>query len=206
MAGSLIMSATYGIEVAPRGDPYVMSADRALDGFTRAAIHGTFWVDYFPFLRYVPSWFPGASFQRKAKAWKRFIQLCWFTRTQPVNPLALAHYTTEDDYYKGYFIPKNSVVIGNAWAILHDKILYPDPDTFNPSRWLTSDGKINTDMKAPLSTFGFGRRACPGMHMALSSMWMTITSTLLTFNISERVTEDGEIIKLAQEYESSLQK
>ncbi|KAK7442490.1 hypothetical protein VKT23_016088 [Stygiomarasmius scandens] len=91
-------------------------------------------------------------------------------------------------------------------AILHDKNLYPDPDTFNPSRWLTSDGKINTDMKAPLSTFGFGRRVCPGMHMALSSMWMTIASTLLTFNISEKVAEGGETIKLTQEYESSLQK
>ncbi|KAK7442489.1 hypothetical protein VKT23_016087 [Stygiomarasmius scandens] len=72
MAGSLIMSATYGIEVAPRGDPYVISADRALDGFVHAAIHGTFWVDYFPLLKYVPSWIPGASFQRKAKEWKEY--------------------------------------------------------------------------------------------------------------------------------------
>jgi hypothetical protein len=28
---------------------------------------------------------------------------------------ALPHSTTEDDVYKGYFIPKGTIVIGNAW-------------------------------------------------------------------------------------------
>lgn len=28
---------------------------------------------------------------------------------------AIPHFVTEDDEYNGYFIPKNSIVIGNAW-------------------------------------------------------------------------------------------
>jgi hypothetical protein len=37
-----------------------------------AAIPGAFLVDVIPLLKYVPEWFPGAGFQKKAKAWKKF--------------------------------------------------------------------------------------------------------------------------------------
>jgi cytochrome P450 len=33
----------------------------------------------------------------------------------PVAPLALPHATTEDDVYRGYFIPKGTVVMQNTW-------------------------------------------------------------------------------------------
>ncbi|KAK7455188.1 hypothetical protein VKT23_011060 [Stygiomarasmius scandens] len=31
--------------------------------------HGTFFVDYFPLLKRIPAWFPGASFRHKANEW-----------------------------------------------------------------------------------------------------------------------------------------
>ena len=39
----------------------------------------------------------------------------------------------------------------------HDPVEYPDPDAFNPERWL-KDGEIDPDMKEPDMAFGFGRR------------------------------------------------
>lgn len=30
---------------------------------------GALWVEFLPFLRYVPPWFPGASYQKKAAQW-----------------------------------------------------------------------------------------------------------------------------------------
>lgn len=36
-------------------------------------------------------------------------------RWVPVAPIGVPHRTTEDDVYKGYFIPKGSVVIANQW-------------------------------------------------------------------------------------------
>ena len=37
-----------------------------MSGGSEAGILGAFWVEFLPILKYVPSWFPGAGFQRKA--------------------------------------------------------------------------------------------------------------------------------------------
>ena len=64
------MKISYGIDVKESDDPYISRAEDALDGLNEAAIQGGFWVDWFPILKYVPSWFPGAGFQKKAAHWR----------------------------------------------------------------------------------------------------------------------------------------
>ena len=64
------MNIAYGIDVQESNDPYLSLAEEALNGLNQATILGTFWVDLFPLLKYVPSWFPGASFQKKAAHWR----------------------------------------------------------------------------------------------------------------------------------------
>lgn len=55
---------------------------------------------------------------------------------------AVPHAVSEDDTWNGYFIPKNTVVFGNVWAIHMDPNRYPNPTVFNPDRFLTKDGSI----------------------------------------------------------------
>lgn len=38
-------------------------------------------------------------------------------RWNPIIPLAFPHVAAADDEYKGYFIPKGSLVIGNSWCV-----------------------------------------------------------------------------------------
>ena len=64
------MKIGYGIAVKETEDPYISVAEDVLDGLTRAGVPGTFLVDLVPILKYVPSWFPGAGFQRKAAHWR----------------------------------------------------------------------------------------------------------------------------------------
>ena len=68
-----IMKIGYGIAIQESEDPYISIAEEALNGVAQAGIPGAFWVDLFPILKYVPSWFPGAGFQKKAARWREAI-------------------------------------------------------------------------------------------------------------------------------------
>ena len=61
-----IMKIGYGIAVQESNDPYISIAEEALTRAAEAGIPGAFWVDLLPILKYVPSWFPGAGFQKTA--------------------------------------------------------------------------------------------------------------------------------------------
>lgn len=96
-------------------------------------------------------------------------------RWQPVAPVGLPHVSLEDDEYKGYFIPAGSSVIANLWyadpcssmdpdahtvnrAFSRDPRVYPEPETFNPDRFL-KDGKLDPAVQDPKTfVFGYGRR------------------------------------------------
>ena len=57
---------TYGINIRPYDDPLIAIAEEAVEAMSELMIAGTFLVDILPILKYVPEWFPGAKFQRKA--------------------------------------------------------------------------------------------------------------------------------------------
>ena len=79
-------------------------------------------------------------------------------RWSPPVPLSIPNRAMQDDYYRGYFIPRGTTVIQNVWAICRDPNVYPDPEAFNPDRFL-KDGKINPLVFNPEDrVFGAGRR------------------------------------------------
>ena len=53
---------------AEKDDPYIALAERGMEAFAEA--EGFFLVNAFPWLRYLPAWFPGAGFQKIAKVYK----------------------------------------------------------------------------------------------------------------------------------------
>ncbi|CAE6429580.1 unnamed protein product [Rhizoctonia solani] len=101
------------------------------------------------------------------------------TRMFPPVPLGLPHFTTEDIQFQGYHIPKGSTLNANIWAILRDPNHFSSPHTFNPSRFLGS--KPELDPRRVI--FGFGRRVCPGLHVANNSAWVTCAGLLSVFDI-----------------------
>ncbi|KAM0790540.1 hypothetical protein ACM66B_003409 [Microbotryomycetes sp. NB124-2] len=104
----------------------------------------------------------------------------------------LCHSTTEDDVYDGYFIPKGTTVLANHWAIHLDPVMYPDPETFNPERFIT-DGKLN-DLRH--FAFGFGRRICPGMHIAERSLYIVFSRLMWACNILHAKDEHGNEVPI----------
>jgi len=111
-------------------------------------------------------------------------------RWSMATPVGVPHATIEDDVYEGYFIPKGSIVIANAWGMLHDPIAYPEPFSFKPERFLASDGTFRDD---PLltSAFGFGRRLCPARHFVDSSLFIAVSCILAVFDVGPPKDEYG---------------
>ncbi|KAF5327811.1 hypothetical protein D9619_004578 [Psilocybe cf. subviscida] len=125
-------------------------------------------------------------------------------RWQVVVPLAVAHMATDDDVYEGYFIPKGTMVLGNAWAILHDERVFKDPGEFRPERYL-KNGKLDLSVRQPeVSAFGFGRRICPGRYLSDNTLWSIVASTLHAFNITPALDEKGVPIPLSKNMTSGL--
>lgn len=87
----MILRISHGYEVKEHNDPFVEIADRATEQFSLATAPGGFLVDLIPAsvyfndcrfklltcmteVRYIPLWFPGASFRRKANEWAETLQ------------------------------------------------------------------------------------------------------------------------------------
>ena len=60
----------YGIHADEENDKYMETVDIALDAFAQGMVPGKFLVEFFPFLRHVPVWFPWARSQRLWAKWQ----------------------------------------------------------------------------------------------------------------------------------------
>jgi cytochrome P450 len=307
LVGSTTLSMTYSIDVQPYNDPNIKTADEATEAIAELFIAGSFLVDIIPILKYVPAWFPGARFQRKAAMMQEhaarvrnfsfaateklmasgdydpslvseglremqssdlsnqnidllkdvaamtylggtdttasvigtffLAMVCYpevqtkaqaeldkvligrlpehsdlnslpylsalvkeLYRWQPPIPLAAPRQLTSDDLYNGYHIAAHSVVVFNVWAMSNDERDYPEPREFRPERFL-KNGKLDSSVRDPMDiVFGFGRRVCPGKHIAHSTVTLAVASVLSNFDLLREVDKNGQEIQPKREY------
>ncbi|KJA19119.1 hypothetical protein HYPSUDRAFT_44581 [Hypholoma sublateritium FD-334 SS-4] len=301
-AAAIILSVIYGYNVALNGDPFVKLVESTLEAFVSAG--SPQWsVNSLPFLRYIPSWMPGAGFKRYAESMRlefvkqrevpfqyattspaalegahipvvpKFINSCKsdmdikilmeaagsgygagvgttastimvflvamvlypdiqkkaqeeidcitkgnrlpeysdqihlpyiqaiireVIRWKPIVPLGLAHANNDDDIYKGYFIPKGSIIYANIWSMTRDPVKYKDPEAFDPERFLTETGDLNDDEVT--YAFGFGRRICPGRHLGAASVWLAVATILASFNVEQKKDGSGHLIPVGVKF------
>ncbi|KAK7349661.1 hypothetical protein VNO77_07203 [Canavalia gladiata] len=96
-------------------------------------------------------------------------------------PLLVQRETNEKCVLDGYEIPAKTIVYVNAWAIHRDPEAWKDPNEFLPERFLDS----NIDFRGQdfeLIPFGAGRRICPGMSMAITSLDVILANLLNSFD------------------------
>ncbi|KAF8074603.1 cytochrome P450 [Lyophyllum atratum] len=107
-------------------------------------------------------------------------------------PAGVPHSALEDDIYNGMLIPKGSTIIANTRSMTLDESVYKDPSTFDPTRFLPAPAGRGEPY--PVGPFGFGRRVCPGRHLADDSLWIVIATVLATMSISKAIGKDGKEI------------
>ncbi|KAJ7679177.1 cytochrome P450 [Mycena polygramma] len=115
-------------------------------------------------------------------------------RWRPVAVLGgTPHASTEDFVYQGMFIPKGSTIIANLWGIHLNPADFPDPHRFDPERFMSK-----RDYPGPWqhSSFGYGRRVCPGQYLALNSVYINIARILWGFDLSKARDDKGQEIEV----------
>jgi cytochrome P450 len=83
-------------------------------------------------------------------------------------------------------------------VLVKDPKLFEDPETFDPSRFLTPQkpagnwsGKVGADFVLP---FGFGRRVCPGMHVALQSTFICMARCVPRVAFTPSLGEESRLV------------
>ena len=66
-------------------------------------------------------------------------------------------------------------------AMTRNEAKYPNPERFQPERFLRDNGELNDDTVG--YAYGAGRRICVGRHLADASVWSAIVTILASFNI-----------------------
>ncbi|EXJ76752.1 uncharacterized protein A1O5_01260 [Cladophialophora psammophila CBS 110553] len=119
-------------------------------------------------------------------------------RWRPPVPLGVPRLVQDDDNYQGYFIPKGAVVHAIDLAIARDPNRYPDPETYNPGRWLEPEFPTYQE---PLSVyprltghhgFGRGRRMCPGIEITEAELLVACGSLLWAFTMKPNIGPNGQ--------------
>ncbi|CAE6405195.1 unnamed protein product [Rhizoctonia solani] len=111
-------------------------------------------------------------------------------RWRPPLPMTVAHRLEKDDYYEGYFLPKDSQLFCVAWTIHTDIERYKEPELFKPERFLNHSMSMaeslaqGDPLKRDHFAFGAGRRVCPGIQKAEQDIFIAVSRLLWAFNFS----------------------
>jgi cytochrome P450 len=95
----------------------------------------------------------------------------------------IARVAIDDDVIDGHHIRRGTTVVIPIHHIHHDPRLWPDPETFDPNRFLPGAGDRPRSAYLP---FGGGRRICIGQSFALMEMVLmaAIMSQRFTFELA----------------------
>jgi cytochrome P450 len=88
-------------------------------------------------------------------------------------------------------------------AIHNDPDLWPNPSAFDPSRYLKYTASAAYYMNSTDASerdhfsYGAGRRACPGIHVAERSLFINVSRVLWGFNLRKKVGADGKEVEVS---------
>ncbi len=108
---------------------------------------------------------------------------CGMEAMRMFSPLwMLPRKCVKDDIIDGHRIPKGSTVLMPIGALHNDARFWPNPDVFDPTRFLRENARGHH--RSAYLPFGGGRRVCAGQSFA------TMEMTLVTAMLSQRFVYD----------------
>jgi cytochrome P450 len=111
-------------------------------------------------------------------------------RLQPVAPILPRRIQEDIPISKhllggetGKVVRKGSKVFVPCFLLHRDETVYPDPELFQPERWIEGDGSLKPVTPGYFYAFGGGPKMCVGIQLAEKNLRMTSLGILSKFKV-----------------------
>uniref|UniRef100_A0A673BVE9 Cytochrome P450 2G1-like n=1 Tax=Sphaeramia orbicularis TaxID=375764 RepID=A0A673BVE9_9TELE len=119
-------------------------------------------------------------------------------RFMDIVPLGVPHYALHDISFRGYTIPKGTIILPMLHSVLKGEKYWANPFSFSPEHFLDHNG--NFKKNPAFIPFAAGKRACVGESLARMEIFLFIVTLLQNFTFSSP--EGPDSIDLTPEYSS----
>uniref|UniRef100_A0A673BVH5 Cytochrome P450, family 2, subfamily Y, polypeptide 3 n=1 Tax=Sphaeramia orbicularis TaxID=375764 RepID=A0A673BVH5_9TELE len=119
-------------------------------------------------------------------------------RFMDIVPMGAPRYALHDISFRGYTIPKGTIILPVLHSVLKEKKHWATPFSFNPEHFLDHNG--NFKKNPSFLPFAAGKRACAGESLARMELFIFLVSLLQNFTFFIPGGPDG--IDLSPEYSS----
>ncbi|XP_073530089.1 cytochrome P450 2K4-like isoform X1 [Phyllobates terribilis] len=96
-----------------------------------------------------------------------------------ISPSSVSHVASHDVTFRGYFLPKGTIVMPLLHSVLKGKAYFEKPEEFYPEHFLDSDG--NFKKSEAFIPFSIGKRSCAGETLAKMELFIFFTTLLQNF-------------------------
>jgi cytochrome P450 len=111
-------------------------------------------------------------------------------RLKPVAPILIVE-AIRDTVVAGVEVPAGQLIMCLMRPPAVDERYFPDPQSFEPARWLEAGARSASSAKRVAMPFGAGPRLCPGRYLAMLEMKMLMAMLLAGFELESVSTADG---------------
>ncbi|XP_027444841.1 sterol 26-hydroxylase, mitochondrial isoform X2 [Zalophus californianus] len=120
-------------------------------------------------------------------------------RLYPVVPMNSRVVTEKEIEVNGFLFPKNTQFVFCHYVVSRDPDIFPEPESFQPYRWLRKSQPAALGVQHPFGSvpFGYGVRACLGRRIAELEMQLLLSRLIQQYEVV-LAPETGEVRSMAR--------
>ncbi|XP_040210990.1 cytochrome P450 2C29-like [Rana temporaria] len=102
-------------------------------------------------------------------------------RVLDLAPVPLFHAVAKDIEFRGYTLPKGTIILPFLTSVLNDPSQWETPEQFNPGHFLDEQGQFRN--RVAFMPFSAGKRICAGENLARMELFLLLSAMLQKFTL-----------------------